>query len=56
MNILRRTHLSALSLKQSLIQELEDIIKEKDEYIAELEDKMMGKQARMMGLKVVINT
>lgn len=43
LKILRRTHQSALSLKQSLIQELQDIIAEKDEYIDLLQNRLTGK-------------
>ena len=47
LKILRKTHLSALSLKQGLIQELQDIILEKDEYITHLEDRITGKQPQL---------
>ena len=45
LKILRKTHQSALSFKQSLIQELQDIVKEKDEYINQLEDRFTGREA-----------
>lgn len=54
LKILRRTHQSALSLKQSLIQELQDIVAEKDEYINELEDRLTGKQSDIRKPKVII--
>ena len=44
LKVLRRTHQSALSLKQSLIQELQDILTEKDEYICQLEESLTGKK------------
>lgn len=43
LKILRKTHQSALSLKQSLIQELQDVVVEKDDYISKLEDRLTGK-------------
>lgn len=52
--ILRRTHQSALSLKQALIQELQDIITEKDEYIRMLEDRLKGNQSEIERPKVII--
>ena len=43
LKILRKTHQTALSLKQSLIQELQDVVVEKDDYISKLEDRLTGK-------------
>ena len=37
LKIMRKTHQSAMALKQALIQELQDIITDKDEYIDQLE-------------------
>ncbi len=36
LKIMRKTHQSAIMLKQALIQELQDIIAEKDEYISQI--------------------
>lgn len=52
LKILRRTHQSALSLKQSLIQELQDIVAEKDEYISQLENRLTGKGSELRKPKV----
>lgn len=54
LKILRRTHQSALSLKQSLIQELQDIVTEKDEYISQLENRLTGKESDIRKPRVII--
>lgn len=40
LKIMRKTHQSAIALKQALIQELQDIVAEKDEYISLLEARL----------------
>ena len=42
LKIIKKTHSSALSLKQALIQDLQDIIADKDESIAELRFRLRG--------------
>jgi hypothetical protein len=54
LKILRKTHQSALSLKQCLIQELQDVILEKDEYISQLEDRLTGKEVEINRTEVSI--
>ncbi len=55
LKILRKTHQSALSLKQSLIQELQDIISGRDDYICQLENRLTGKKSAIVNPKVVIS-
>ena len=55
LKILQKTHQSALSLKQSLIQELQDIIAGKDEYICQLESRLTGKTCDNGNPKVIAN-
>lgn len=52
LKILRKTHQSALSLKQTLIQELQDIITQKDGYIDHLEERIKGNESGAAGLKI----
>ncbi len=40
LKIMRKTHQSAIALKQALVQELQDIIAEKDEHVAQLEARL----------------
>lgn len=42
LKIMKKTHSSALSLKQALIQDLQDIIGEREESISELEVRLQG--------------
>ena len=42
LKIIKKTHSSALSLKQALIQDLQDIIAEREENINELETQLRG--------------
>ena len=42
LKIIKKTHSSVLSLKQALIQDLQDIIADKDESIAELKSRLRG--------------
>ena len=42
LKIIKKTHSSALTLKQALIQDLQDIIADRDESIAELESRLRG--------------
>lgn len=51
--ILRKTHQSALSMKQVVIRELQDIIADKDEYINRLESKLAGKDVQIDGYEVL---
>ena len=44
LKIIRKTHQSALALKQTLIQELQDIVAEKDEIINSLNTKLQDSQ------------
>ena len=54
LKILRKTHQSALLLKQTLIQELQDIISGRDEYISQLEKRLTGKDSMLESPKVFV--
>ncbi len=42
LKMIKKTHSSALSLKQALIQDLQDMVAERDESIGELEARLQG--------------
>lgn len=53
LKIIKKTHSSALTLKQALVQDLQDIVTEKDEVISELEFSLRNCQCESGQVKKV---